>query len=250
MTWSAVPDWAENHARIPWRGERDSDIGWSRLQNKAQTKPESNCDDWWLTSYPSHPCVHISSRDACGLGDSGSWNVYLWDLGDSRLWDLEDSGSWNLCLSWDLGNPGSWNVYLTWNLGNFGSWNVYWTWNPGNPGSWNVYLIWDLGNPGSWNVYLTRDLGNPGSWIVYLMRDLEDLGPWFFAMAHVWWWLTSYPSHPCVHISSRDACGPLKLLYWSKINRKRGFSRLRVTRWFLSNDPNKSPRGLTKFLLY
>ena len=45
-------------------------------------------------------------------------------------------------------------------------------------------------------------------------------------------------------------CGPLKLLYWPKINRKRGFSRLRVTRWFLSNDSNKSPRGLTKFLLY
>ena len=45
-------------------------------------------------------------------------------------------------------------------------------------------------------------------------------------------------------------CGPLKLLYWPKINRKRGFSHLRVSRWFLSNDPNKSPRGLTKFLLY
>ena len=45
-------------------------------------------------------------------------------------------------------------------------------------------------------------------------------------------------------------CGPLKLLYWPKINRKRGFSRLRVTRWFLSNDPSNSARGLTKFLLY
>ena len=44
--------------------------------------------------------------------------------------------------------------------------------------------------------------------------------------------------------------GPLKLLYWSIINRKRGFSRLRVMRWFLSNDPNNSARGLTKFLLY
>ena len=45
-------------------------------------------------------------------------------------------------------------------------------------------------------------------------------------------------------------CGPLKLLYWPKINRKTGFSRLRVTRWFLSKDPNNSARGLTKFLLY
>ena len=45
-------------------------------------------------------------------------------------------------------------------------------------------------------------------------------------------------------------CGPLKLLYWPKINRKTGFSRLHVTRWFRSNDPNNSGRGLTKFLLY
>ena len=45
-------------------------------------------------------------------------------------------------------------------------------------------------------------------------------------------------------------CGPLKLLYWPKINRKRGFSRLRVTQWVLSNDPNNSARELTKFRLY
>ena len=45
-------------------------------------------------------------------------------------------------------------------------------------------------------------------------------------------------------------CGPLKMLYWPKINRKRGFSRLRVTQWVLSNDPNNSVRGLTKFRLY
>ena len=119
-----------------------------------------------------YPTVHTYL--SWDLGDSGSWNVYSWDLGNSRLWDLGDSGSWNLYLSWDLGNTGSWNVYLTWDLG--------------NPGSWNVYFTWDLGNPGSWNVYLTRDLGNPGSLNVYLMRDLEDLGPWFFVMAHVWSW--------------------------------------------------------------
>ena len=45
-------------------------------------------------------------------------------------------------------------------------------------------------------------------------------------------------------------CGPLKLLYWPKINRKREFSRLRETQWVLSNDPNNSARGLTKFRLY
>ena len=45
-------------------------------------------------------------------------------------------------------------------------------------------------------------------------------------------------------------CEPLKLLYWPKNNRKRGFSRLRIMQWFLSNDPNNSARGLTKFLWY
>ena len=45
-------------------------------------------------------------------------------------------------------------------------------------------------------------------------------------------------------------CGPLKLLYWLKINRKTGFSRLRVMRWFRSTDPNNLAKGLTKFLLY
>ena len=40
------------------------------------------------------------------------------------------------------------------------------------------------------------------------------------------------------------------LVYWPKINRKRGLSRLRVMRWFLSNDSNNSARGLTKFLPY
>ena len=57
-------------------------------------------------------------------------------------------------------------------------------------------------------------------------------------------------SSVCPYILEGWIVGPLKLLYWPKINRKRGFSRLRVTRWFLSNDPNNSAKGLAKFLLY
>ena len=45
--------------------------------------------------------------------------------------------------------------------------------------------------------------------------------------------------------------GLLKLPNLPNMNRKRGFRRLRVMRWFLSNDPNNlCSKGLTIFLLY
>ena len=62
----------------------------------------------------------------------------------------------------------------------------------------------------------------------------------------------SYPRHSCVHISSRDALWTSEIAMYvvKKLLIERGFSRLRVMRWFLSNDPNNSARGLTKCLLY
>ena len=118
-----------------------------------------------------YPAVHIYL--SWDLGDSGSWNVYLWDLGNSRLRDLGDSGSYNLYLSWDLGNPGSWNVYLMWDLGNPGSWNVYWTWDPGNLGF--LKCILDMG---PWEPRILICILDAGPWEPRILKCILDTGPW------------------------------------------------------------------------
>ena len=70
MTESLFPDWAENHAQTPWRGERDNDIGWQGYKTKR--KPNQNPTVMNSIISKSSMCPYILEGCIVNL-----WNCYI-----------------------------------------------------------------------------------------------------------------------------------------------------------------------------